>query len=95
MGTYRLSKAADKDFELIFDYGIDQFGLDQAYKYQGKLVRRFEAIAESPYQYPSVEYIRPGYRRSICGVHAIYYRIRGEMVEIVRILGRQEPSKRL
>ena len=41
-----------------------------------------------------VQHIRKGYRRSVCGVHSIYYRIEEEVI-IVRILGRQEPEEAL
>jgi plasmid stabilization system protein ParE len=34
MGCYKLTRAADDDFENIFSYGIDQFGLNQAVLYQ-------------------------------------------------------------
>ena len=42
-----------------------------------------------------VQHIRKGYRRSVCGVHSIYYRIEEEEVIIVRILGRQAPEEAL
>ena len=34
MASYKLSQAADEDFENIFNYGIDTFGLEQAVVYQ-------------------------------------------------------------
>jgi toxin ParE1/3/4 len=40
--------------------------------------------------YPAVDDIREGYRRSVCGVDSIYYRIEGETVEIMAIIGRQD-----
>lgn len=39
---------------------------------------------------PAVDDIRPGYRRSVCGVDSIYYRVVGDVVEIIRILGQQD-----
>lgn len=89
MGRYRLSKAADADFEGVFIYGLDHFGVDQAIHYQTDLKQRFQKIADQPRFYPAVDHIREGYRRSICGVHSIYYRIDPDEVVIVRILGRQ------
>ena len=47
-------------------------------------------IAIDPYLYPAVDDIRDGYRRSVCGVDNIYYRVVVGGVEIVRILGRQD-----
>ena len=39
--------------------------------------------------------ILPGYRRSVCGVDSIYYRVIDDVVEIMRILGRQDADGRL
>lgn len=40
--------------------------------------------------YQSVDDIRKGYRRSVCGVDSIYYRVVDGTVEIMRILGQQD-----
>ncbi len=93
MGSYELTKAADEDFENIFDYGIDTFGLDQALKYLNGMKQRFGELAEQPRLYPAVDHIREGYRRSVYGSHSIYYRIEPKRVLIVRILGRQDSAK--
>ncbi|MBC8241288.1 MAG: type II toxin-antitoxin system RelE/ParE family toxin [Alphaproteobacteria bacterium] len=95
MGSYKLSKAADEDFENIFDYGIDTFGLDQAVRYQNSMKQRFDTLAEQPDLYPAVDDVRKGYRRSVFGSHSIYYRIEGQGILIVRILGQQDPVKAL
>jgi len=34
MGRYELTKAEDQDFEDIFDFGIDKFGLTRSLSYQ-------------------------------------------------------------
>ena len=52
MGSYRLTKAADKDFDSIFDFGIDKFGLQQAQDYQRGIVERFGQLADRPLRYP-------------------------------------------
>ncbi len=93
MGGYKLTGAADRDFETIFDYGIDTFGLDQALIYQNNMKQRFEKLAEQPTLYPAVEHIYEGHRRSVFGSHSIYYRIERMDVVIVRILGQQDPAK--
>lgn len=65
MAPYELAKAADQDFENIFDFGIDTFGLVQAMDYQQGMKIRFEELAEQPQLYQAVDHIRAGYRRSI------------------------------
>jgi len=51
---------------------------------------RFELLAEQPYLYQAVDDIREGYRRSVCGVDSIYYRVDGDTVEIMSIIGQQD-----
>lgn len=89
MSGYALSRAADQNFENIFEFGIDTFGLDQALSYQDGLKQRFDKLAEQSQLYPAVDHIRAGYRRSVYRSHSIYYRIDGQGIVIVRILGQQ------
>lgn len=93
MALYKLTIAAAEDFENIFDYGIDTFGLVQALQYQNDMKQRFDELAEQPKLYPAVEHIRSGYRRSVFGSHSIYYRVESDHVVIARILGRQDLAK--
>jgi len=95
MGSYLLSKAAEQDLTGIAIYGDEQFGIAQSNRYRDQLKQRFSTIAEHPSKYPAVNHIRKGYRRSVCGVHSIYYRIAGVSVEIMRILKKQDPNKQL
>lgn len=90
MASYRLTRAADGDFESIFDFGIDQFGLVRADAYQRGMIERFAQLAERPSLYPSVGHIQPGLHRSVYQSHSIYYRVESEEIVIVRILGRQD-----
>ncbi len=94
MATYKLTVAADQDFEQIFEYGLDNFGLKIAIRYQNALKERFEILAENPVLYPVTE-LREGYRRSVCGVHSVYYCESQDGVEIIRILGRQDADGEL
>ncbi len=95
MGKYRLSKAADDDLMGIALFGDEHFGIDQSNRYRDQLKQRFSMLAEQPLLYSAVDHIRQGYRRSVCGVHSIFYRIDGENVEIMRILNKQDPEKQL
>jgi toxin ParE1/3/4 len=94
VARYSLTNQADADFQAIFEYGIDQFGLVQAETYQREMIVRFREIARNPLHYPSLpEDIREGYRRSVFNAHSIYFRIVDEQsILIVRILGRQDIS---
>ena len=95
IGEYRLSKDADDDLMGIALFGDEHFGIDQSNHYRDQLKHRFSVLAEQPLLYPAIDHIRQGYRRSVCGVHSIFYRIDGENVEIMRILKKQDPEKQL
>lgn len=95
MARYELANLADQDFENIFDFGIDTFGLVQAMDYQQGMKTRFEELAENPEFYQAVDHIRVGYHRSVYGSHSIYYKIEPSRVFIMRILGQQDPQKAL
>lgn len=90
MATYRLTENAKEDLHRIYRRGLREYGEAQADQYYNALFDRFEQIAEHPFLYPAVDDIREGYRRSVCGVDSIYYRIEGETVEIMAIIGRQD-----
>lgn len=90
MGSYRLTEDAKDDLRRIYRYGVKKFGETQADLYYDALFMRFEEIADNPYLYQAVDHIRKGYRRSVCGVDSIYYRVVDEVVEIISILGRQD-----
>lgn len=77
MAQYRLSHSADQDFFDIYIYGAQTFGVKQAEAYTAGMQVRFQEIADTPRLYQTVDSIRQGYRRSIYGVHAIYYRQEG------------------
>ena len=55
-----------------------------------QLIERFDKLAEQPLLYPTVDDIREGYRRSVCGTDSIYYRIEGQTVEIMAVIGQQD-----
>ncbi len=89
MVDYRLSEHAKRDLLAIALYGDEHYGLEQSNVYRDRLKQRFLILAKQPMLYPAVDHIHSGYRRSVCGQHCIYYRIKDNSVEIMRILGRQ------
>ena len=90
MGSYRLSESAKADLTRIYRRGLREYGEAQADKYYQAFFERFEQLAEQPLLYQAVDDILPGYRRSVCGSDSIYYRIDGETVEIMAIIGQQD-----
>ena len=90
MADYRLSNEAKNDLIRIHQYGVKKFRLAQADKYFETFFQYFEIIAQQPYSFESVDYIKEGYRRCVCGSDSIFYKINEEMVEIMAIIGRQD-----
>ncbi|MBW3469060.1 type II toxin-antitoxin system RelE/ParE family toxin [Arthrospiribacter ruber] len=95
MAEYKLSNAAKEDLIRIHHYGIKNFGAAQADKYFDSFFKCFEIIAERPFAFESVDYIKTGYRRCPCGSDSIFYRINENMVEIMAIVGMQDLNNTL
>lgn len=84
--------AAD-DIIRIHQYGTLIFGPLQADKYFNTLFEYFELIAKNPYSFESVDHIKEGYRRCVCGSDSIFYRINKDSIEIMAIVGKQDLTK--
>jgi len=95
MKKYIVTLAAKRDLMAIAQYGDENYGNEKSDQYRDKLEQRFVSMAEQPYLYPAVDHIHDGYRRSVCGVHSIYYKIERQGIAIIRILNRQDPDKAL
>lgn len=93
MANYKLSNEAKNDLIRIHQFGVSRFGMAQADKYFNTFFEYFEAIAKSPYSFESLEYIKKGYRRCVCGSDSIYFKINNNWVEIITIIGRQDISQ--
>ena len=90
MASYRISEDAKADLRRIYRHGVREYGNALADQYYDAFFDRFEELAEQPYLYQAVDDIREGYRRSVCGVDSIYYRVEDDTVEIMAILGQQD-----
>jgi toxin ParE1/3/4 len=90
MAKYRLSNAAKDDLIRIHQYGVDRFGMSQADKYFDSFFNYFDIIAQRPFSFESVDYIKPGYRRCVCGSDSIYYKVNENIIEIMAIVVRQD-----
>ena len=95
MSKYRLSFSAKEDLIRIYQYGFQKFGEKQADKYFESFFEYFDIIAERPESFEAVDFIKPGYRRCVCGVDSIYFKINEDIVEIMAIIGRQDLAQLL
>ncbi|HET7662808.1 MAG TPA: type II toxin-antitoxin system RelE/ParE family toxin [Rhodanobacteraceae bacterium] len=83
---YRLTPAAQRDLDKIFDYTVREWGLEQAVAYTAVIEKACARLAKTPDQAKDCGYIRTGYRRAIVSRHAIYFRVEDYGVAVVRIL---------
>ncbi|MBD8487338.1 type II toxin-antitoxin system RelE/ParE family toxin [Echinicola sp. CAU 1574] len=90
MANYKLSNLAKEDLIRIHHYGVKKFGMAQADKYFDSFFEYFDIIAQRPFAFESVDFIKKGYRRCVCGSDSIYYKITDDIVEIMTIVGRQD-----
>jgi toxin ParE1/3/4 len=92
MYKYILSNVAKEDLIRIYQFGEQRFGIKQAEINFHTFFTHFEIIVKNPFLFEAVDFIKPGYRRCVCGVDTIYYKINSEVIEIMTIIGRQELS---
>lgn len=95
MNKYRLSNVAKDDLVRIHRYGVTKFGVKQADKYFDTFFKYFDMIAQRPYSFESVDYIKKGYRRCVCGSDSIYYKVNETTVDIMAIVGSQDLKHKL
>ncbi|MCL7763924.1 type II toxin-antitoxin system RelE/ParE family toxin [Polaribacter sp. Z014] len=90
MPNYRISNLAKEDLIRIYKYGIEKFGMILADKYFDSFFKNFDIIAENPFYFESVDYIKKGYSRCVSGSDSIYYKVNNDTVEIMAIIGKQD-----
>lgn len=88
--SYRLSNQAREDVIRIYQYGVLNFGSTQAEIYYNKIFDCFNSISSRPFSFTSVDHIKTDYRRCVCGVDSIYFKVLDNEVLIMTIVGRQE-----
>lgn len=84
---------AEADIEGIWDYSAENWGLEQADRYTDEICDACHALA-SGRKFGRPTNVRPGYRKCSTGSHVIYFRDRGDWLEIVRILHVAQDAER-
>jgi toxin ParE1/3/4 len=85
MNKYLLSNTTKGDL-----IRIHQFGPKQSDKYCNEFFEAFNSISKRPFSFESVDFIRIGYRKCVCGSDTIYFRVAGNIVQIITIIGKQD-----
>ena len=96
MSRYLLSPRARDDLEAIWRYSQFRWDAEQAEAYLRQVQRAFETLARYPRRGRPCDDIRPGYFKFRVASHLIFYRIKRDEVEVVRILhGRMDFDRNL
>lgn len=90
MAEFRISNTAKEDLIRIHHYGVKKFGTPQADKYFDSFFEYFEIIAQRPFSFESVDFIKKGYRRCVFGSDIIFFKVNEDFVDIMTIIGRQD-----
>ena len=90
MAEFRISNTAKEDLIRILHYGIKKFGITQADKYFDSFFEYFEIIAQRPFPFESVDFIKKGYRCCVCGSDSIFFKVNEDVIDIMAIVGRQD-----
>lgn len=91
---YRLTRQAITDLIDLTEYGIESFGQEQANIYLAGLYRTFDLIAELSAMGRAVPQLGKNLRRFEHGRHSIFYKVRGDHVEIGRVIDNRRDMRR-
>lgn len=94
MAEYRLTPAAERDLERIWNYTVERWGTEQASRYTDILTAALAGLARSPETAPACDQIRHGYRRKSVERHMIYFRITPYGIAVIRILNDRMDASR-
>ncbi len=95
MANYRLTPDAKTDLWRIYQWGFLNYGEEAADEYYNVFFDHFEMLTERPFIGSEALNLGNNYRKIVCGVDTIYYRISVDTIEIISILGRQDTKKLL
>ncbi len=86
MSRVLLSPKAQSDLSDIWDYTLEQWGIDQAEKYLRELWGAIEQQTCDPKMSVAIGDVRKGYRKVRLGSHIVFFKLLENEVDIVRIL---------
>lgn len=87
------SPAAAADIDGIWDYSAAHWGPDQADRYTDDIRDACQALAAGGRRGRPVD-VRPGTLKHPAGTHMIYFRDRGDRLEVIRILHQKQDVSR-
>ena len=94
MGVYKLSNESTIDLTDIYEFGIDNFGLDQAQKYILGLHELFQTLSNNANIGRDASEFLPSLKRFVYKSHIIFYLSTNSGVLIVRVLNQSMDYER-
>tara|TARA_R100000789_G_C2944181_1_gene133020 strand:+ start:55 stop:348 length:294 start_codon:yes stop_codon:yes gene_type:complete len=86
MNHYILSQKTHDDIDDIYEFGVDEFGQDQALEYLIGLRTHFQFILKNPHIGKNRDEIKEGLFSFPYVSHIVFYRIFNNHIRIVRVL---------
>ncbi len=83
---WRISKVATEDLESIWLFTKERWSERQADRYSQLIMNEIQAICIHPYAGINYGHVRIGYFASKVKSHLIFYRIKSDKLEVIRIL---------
>ena len=94
--SLHLSKDAEQDIADIYVYSFEQFGEAKAESYYQALVEHFDSLERNPAMGRDFSFVKGNVRRTNCVSHAVYYRVTGRDVLVLRVLHQnRDPARHL
>ena len=81
-----IRSAAEIDLSDIWQFGADNWGIEQADRYADGLFSLFDLLSDFPEMARERSEFTPAVRIHPSGAHLVIYRVEGQGVEIIRIL---------
>ena len=85
---FKISKEAEKDLSLIWNYTFETWSKEQADRYVNLIFQEIEYLCINPNYGKDFSYVRKGYYRTKVKSHFIFYKVNDDenLVEIIRFL---------
>ncbi|MHA7099545.1 toxin ParE1/3/4 [Roseivirga pacifica] len=83
---YVLSQSADHDLEDIFDYTVQEFGMDQAVAYLSGLDELFYMLLDNPELGRLRPELKAGLRSIAKEAHVVFYSVNDDYIRVIRVL---------
>ena len=84
--NYILTKEAARDLEKIWLYTVENWSIEQADRYLNLLLDEFDYLCLKPNSGIDYGMIRKDYWRTKVNSHIIFYKIKKNQIEIIRVL---------